>query len=79
MLRCTVASQLIGDNHRWRLRGTSPKLAEILFGCLFLVSMFHGNIQNIPLLLYDLAAIGAFAVDGKPHLSECHWSSILGY
>jgi hypothetical protein len=79
MLRCTVASQFIGNNRRWRLRRTSPKLAEILFGCLFIVPTFHGNIQNISLLLRDLPAIGAFAVDGKPHLSGCHWSPILGY
>ena len=59
MLRCTVASQFTMNYHRWRLRQTSPQLAEMLFGCFFIVPTLHGKIQNISLLLRDLPAIGA--------------------
>ena len=75
--RCSIALQLIGDDHAWNVLKPFEEFAEKPFGRVLVASALHEDIQHIAILIYGPPEVVRFPVDLQIHAHPgaiCHRS-----
>src|SRR6266700_4109813 len=68
--RCSIALQLIGDDHTWNIVQSCKELTEKSLGSFFSASALHQDIQHVPLLIHRSPQIVSLTTNRKKHLVQ---------
>src|SRR3712207_6728637 len=69
-LRCTVALQLVRNDHTWHIHQTLEQLTKELLRRLLVPPTLHQDIEDVVVLIHGSPQVMALAVDGQKHLVE---------
>ncbi len=68
--RCTVAFQLICDEHAWHILQALQQLAEEPLSGLLIPATLHEDVEHIAILVYGSPQVVVFAIDLDEHFIE---------
>src|SRR5262249_41395491 len=67
-LRCTVALQLVRNNHPWHVLEPLQQLTKELLRRLLVAATLHQDVEHVIVLIHGAPQVMALTVNGQKHL-----------
>src|SRR5215831_15349346 len=77
-LRCTVALELLRDDHPWHVLQALEQLAKELLGGVLVAATLHQDVEHVIVLIHGAPQVMALPVHCQKHLVQVPFVAWLG-